>query len=152
MITHAQRRSVLQAQHQRLRGLIDAVREKAAAILSAADAPLERRAAALAGAIAILGSDLRAHLATEEELLGPILERIDAWGLVRLGLMRAEHAHQRAVLEALRTDDKLGAQEMAKRAWSLTADVLADTEAEERDLLAESVLRDDPLNLDPSDC
>ena len=152
MITHAQRRSVLQAQHERLRGLIDSVREKAAGVLSAGEEVLEQRAAALACAIAIFGSDLRAHLATEEELLGPILERIDAWGQVRLGLMRAEHAHQRAVLDALRTDYKLGAQEMAKRAWSLTADVLADMEAEERDLLAESVLRDDPLSLDSSDC
>jgi iron-sulfur cluster repair protein YtfE (RIC family) len=152
MITHAQRRSVLQAQHERLRGLIEAVREKAAAIVSAGNEALEERAAALASAIATFGSELRAHLATEEELLGPVLERIDAWGPVRLGLMRAEHAHQRAVLDALRTDNKLGAREMAKRAWSLTADVLADMEAEESDLLAENVLRDDPLVLDQSDC
>jgi iron-sulfur cluster repair protein YtfE (RIC family) len=152
MITHAQRRTVLQAQHERLRGLIDIVREKAAAVLSASDDAFESRAEALAGAIATFGSDLRAHLATEEELLGPILERIDAWGPIRLGLMRAEHAHQRAVLDALRTDYKLGAEGMAKRAWSLTTDVLADMEAEERDLLAENVLRDDPLSLDSSDC
>jgi iron-sulfur cluster repair protein YtfE (RIC family) len=152
MMTHAQRRSVLQAQHERLRGLVETVREKAAAVLLGSTEALQERAAGLANAISIFGSDLRAHLATEEELLGPILERVDAWGPVRLGLMRAEHAHQRAVLDALRTDNKLGAHEMAKRAWSLTADVLADMEAEERDLLAESVLRDDPLVLDQSDC
>src|SRR5438552_10156278 len=121
MITHAQRRTVLQAQHERLRGLIDTVRARSSGVLSASAEAFEQHAAALAGAIAIFGNDLRAHLATEEELLGPILERIDAWGPVRLGLMRAEHAHQRAVLDALRTDYKLGAQEMAKRAWSLTA-------------------------------
>jgi iron-sulfur cluster repair protein YtfE (RIC family) len=152
MITHAQRRSVLKAQHDRLRDLIDAVRERAAAVLSGGPEPIERRWAALAFALAAFGADLRAHLATEEELLGPILERIDAWGPVRLGLMRAEHAHQRAVLEALRTDSKLPGQELARRAFSLIADVLADMEAEERDLLAESVLRDDPLSLDSSDC
>src|SRR5207245_2508532 len=76
---------------------------------------LGHRAAVLAGAIATFSSELRAHLAAEEELLGPVLERIDAWGPVRLDLLRTEHAHQRAVLDASRTDRRLDARDIARR-------------------------------------
>ncbi len=152
MITHVQRRSVLLSQHQRLRQLIAALREAAASVLAASDEPLQKRALALACAIGVFGNDLRTHLAAEEDLLGPVLRHVDAWGPVRLELLRAEHAHQRAVLDALRTDRKLGPRDMAKRACSLTADVLADMESEERDPFAESVLHDDPVILDQSRC
>ena len=130
IMKHAERRLVLLSQHQRIRELIATV---------------------LARAIATFSNDLRMHLVAEEELLGPVLERIDAWGLVRLDLLRTEHAHQRAVLDALRTDRKLDARDMAKRARSLAADVLLDMDAEEHDLLSERVLHDDVLSLDQSD-
>jgi len=151
MINLANRRSILLSQHQRLRDLIETLRQAAGSVLTSRDEALEQRAAWLAGAIGSFGAELNAHLATEEDLLGPVLERVDAWGPLRLELMRVEHAHQRAVLDALRTDRKLHARDMAKRAWSLTIDVLADMEAEERDLLAENVLRDDPVVLNQSE-
>ena len=48
----------------------------------------------LEGGLAVLVHD-------EEKLLEPILPALDAWGNVRLDLLRAEHAHQRAVLAVL---------------------------------------------------
>jgi hypothetical protein len=101
--------------------------------------------------IGTFADDLRAHLAAEEELLEPILERLDAWGPVRLDLLRSDHAHQRAVLHAL-ADRKIGLREMAHRARSLVADVLLDMDAEERDLLSQGLLRDDAIVIDQSDC
>ncbi|HWE22518.1 MAG TPA: hemerythrin domain-containing protein [Myxococcales bacterium] len=132
---------MLLSQHLELRKRIHELREVAASVQMSQDEVLEQRAAMLAGTIGRFGSELRAHLASEEELLGPVLEHIDPWGRLRLELMRVEHAHQRAVLDALRTDRNMGAREMAKRASSLSMDVLADMEAEERDLFTE--LRDD---------
>ncbi|HYZ89081.1 MAG TPA: hemerythrin domain-containing protein [Myxococcales bacterium] len=140
MMNLGNRRSVLLSQHRHLRQLIRDLREVAASVQISTDDLLGERAAALAAFIGRFGNELRAHLATEEELLGPVLERVDAWGALRLELMRAEHAHQRAVLDALRTDRNMGAKEMAKRAWSLTADVLEDMEAEEIDLFGEHLL------------
>lgn len=152
MMSLEQKRSVLRAQHDHLRELIAALRDAAASVAASSDESLLECGPALAAAISVFDRDLRVHLGVEEELLGPILERVDAWGPVRLELMRAEHAHQRAVLEALRTDRRVGAREMARRASALTTDVLADMDAEESEVLAESVLRDDALALDQSDC
>ena len=94
------------------------------------------------------------HLSTEEALLGPVLERIDAWGPVRLELMHAEHAHQRAVLAVLRSDRAaaLAPQLLARRAIGLLDDIVADMDAEDRDLLDPKVLCDDVVHLDASDC
>ena len=143
MLSHSHKRAVLRAQHDHLRESIAAVREAAASVSLSSEESLHERGPALATAISILDRELRVHLATEEDLLGPVLGTIDPWGPVRLELMRAEHAHQRAVLEALRTDRALGPREMARRAMDLTADVLADMEAEERGVLDEKVLRDE---------
>jgi hypothetical protein len=148
---HSERRSVLLAQHEQLRMLIAAVSRASADVLASSEEALPDRAAALVRAIATFADDLRAHLAAEERLLGPVLERLDSWGPLRLELLRTEHAHQRAVLDALRADRNLSTRELARRARSLAADVLLDMDAEERDLLAESVLRDDPIVLDQSD-
>jgi hypothetical protein len=93
------------------------------------------------------------HLATEEALLGPVLERIDAWGPVRLDLLRAEHAHQRAVLSVLRSDRAAAVPPLtlARRLLGLLDDIIADMDAEDRDLLDPRVLRDDLIQLDASD-
>jgi len=129
MLSHSSRGAMLRAQHDHLRQSIAAVREAATSVSASSDESLHQSGPALATAISILDRELRVHLAAEEELLGPVLGTIDPWGPVRLELMRAEHAHQRAVLEALRTDRALGPREMARRASDLTADVLADMEA-----------------------
>ena len=150
IMKHAERRLVLLSQHQRIRELIATLGTASADVLASRDEQLKDHAAVLARAIATFSNDLRMHLVAEEELLGPVLERIDAWGLVR-DRERLGDARRRAVLDALRTDRKLDARDMAKRARSLAADVLLDMDAEEHDLLSERVLHDDVVSLDQSD-
>jgi len=148
---HQERRTLLLAQHKRLRELIVTVSETAGNVLGSHESQLPERVSALRVAIETFAEDLRAHLAAEEQLLGPILERIDAWGPTRLELLRAEHAHQRAVLHTLDISRKLAPRDLAKRTRALIIDVLLDIEAEERDLLAESLYRDDTIVVDQSD-
>lgn len=148
-MTHEERRQTLHAQHQQLRAVIGEVREAALEVLGAeAD-----DSAALRMRISVLRDDLEQHLVSEETLLAPVLERIDAWGPIRLDLMRAEHAHQRAVLSLLRSDraSAMPPLELARRVLGLLADIMADMDAEDRDLLDPRVLRDDIIQLDASD-
>ena len=146
-ISHEERRTTLQRQHLQLRSLIATVREAAVAVLEGADA------AELRLRIADLTTELQAHMATEEALLGPVLERIDAWGPVRLDLMRAEHAHQRGVMALLRSrgSDALAPEPLARRTIQLLEEILSDMDAEDRDILDAKVLRDDLIQLDASD-
>ena len=148
-MNHDERRQTLHAQHQGLRALIRGVREAALEVLGAESddsSELRRR-------IGKLRDDMEHHLQTEEALLEPVLERIDAWGPVRLDLLRAEHAHQRAVLSLLRSDRAaaLPALLLARRVLGLLDDIVADMDAEDRDLLDPRVLRDDVIQLDASD-
>jgi hypothetical protein len=148
-MTHEERRQTLHAQHQQLRAVIAEVREAALEILGteATDCgDLRMR-------VSVLYDDLHRHLATEEALLEPVLERIDAWGPVRLDLLRAEHAHQRAVLSLLRSDRAaaLPPLVLSRRVLGLLDDIMADMDAEDRDLLDPRVLRDDIIQLDASD-
>jgi iron-sulfur cluster repair protein YtfE (RIC family) len=147
-MNHEERRTTLQRQHLELRSLIAQVRTVAVAVLDGA-APDELRTR-----IGDLTTDLQAHMATEEALLGPILERIDAWGPVRLDLMRAEHAHQRGVMSLLRSRGAgaLPPEALARRTIQLLEEILADMDAEDRDILDAKVLRDDLIQLDASDC
>jgi iron-sulfur cluster repair protein YtfE (RIC family) len=142
-MNNSERRSVLSTQHRHLRDLIAQIRKLAAVA----------EPAALRDGITALVAEMQAHMATEETLLGPILERIDAWGPVRLDLMRAEHAHQRGVMAFLtsRAADALTPQELAKRTLMLLDDILADMDAEDRDILDPKVLQDDVIQLDASD-
>jgi hypothetical protein len=146
---HEQRRTILITQHRALRGLVGNVRASALEVL---ENGLDD-STVLRNLIGDLRTDLERHLSTEEALLGPVLERIDAWGPVRLDLMKAEHAHQRAVLAVLRSDraGALSAQVLARRVLGLLDDILADMDAEDRDLLDARVLRDDLIQLDASD-
>jgi hypothetical protein len=148
-MTHEERRQTLHAQHQQLRGVIAEVREAALEVLGTG--PDE--CAALRMRISVLRDDMERHLTTEEALLGPVLERIDAWGPVRLDLLRADHAHQRAVLSVLRSDRAaaLSPLVLSRRVLGLLDDIIADMEAEDRDLLDPRVLRDDIIQLDASD-
>jgi iron-sulfur cluster repair protein YtfE (RIC family) len=148
-MTHEERRRILGTQHRALRALI--ARVHAAALEALQDEA--GSSAGLRNQVGELRDEMEKHLATEEALLGPVLERLDAWGPVRLDLMRAEHAHQRAVLAVLRSD-RAGALSpllLARRVLGLLDDVLADMDAEDRDLLDARVLRDDIIQLDASD-
>lgn len=146
--TQSECREVLRAQHANLRKTIDVAR---AAALKA----LDQRGSAgeLQTAVSSLQRELLAHLADEEKLLAPILPKLDAWGPLRLDLLKAEHAHQRAVLALLAGHDAWPAPSVvAGRTLALCDDILADMTFEERELLNEKVLRDDLILLDASDC
>lgn len=138
MTSNAQRRAVLMIQHDRLRTRIADLRTAAASVMSYWTKPPDTALEELISCIEKFGNELLSHLATEEDILIPLLERAQPWGGVRIQVLLAEHAHQRGVLEILRTA-ALPAQELAKRAWNLSSDVLADMQAEECDLLSESV-------------
>ena len=145
---NAERRTILRSQHVRLRTVVETAR-------NAARNTLAQRGAAgeLQTAVTALQTELLAHLAEEERLLEPILPTIDAWGAVRLDLLRAEHAHQRAVLAVLTGNSAWPAGPVvAARTLALCDDLLTDMEFEERELINERVLRDDVILLDASDC
>jgi len=141
------RRRILRGQHVHLRVTIEKAR-------SAASEALEGRVSAgdLQTAVGALERELLAHLAEEERLLEPILGQIDAWGPIRLSLLRAEHAHQRAVLAVLTGRSAWPAAPLvAKRTLAMCEDLLVDMEFEERELLNENLLRDDLILRDASD-
>jgi len=145
--SNEERRKILRAQHAHLRVTIEIARTAARNALAAGGrgGPLQR-------AVTALERELLAHLADEERLLVPILANIDAWGPIRLGLLHAEHAHQRAVLAVLtRQPTSPATTLLAGRTLSLCDDLLTDMEFEERELLSEKVLRDDFVLLDASD-
>jgi hemerythrin HHE cation binding domain-containing protein len=144
---NSERRMILQAQHAGLRIVVEAARNAAHNVLAQGGSRGE-----LQGTVLALQQELVAHLAEEERLLVPILPGIDAWGTVRLDLLRAEHAHQRAVLAVLTGHHAWPAGSVvAARTLALCEDLLTDMEFEERELINEQVLRDDLVLLDASD-
>jgi hypothetical protein len=145
--TNEARRNILREQHAHLRETIEMARAAARNTLATG-----RSAGPLQIAVTALERELLAHLADEEALLVPILANLDAWGPIRLGLLRAEHAHQRAVLTVLTGRPAWPAPTLvAGRTLSLCDDLITDMEFEERELLNERVLRDDLILLDASD-
>ena len=144
---NAERRDILRGQHKHLRGTIESTRQAAADAIAGT-----ATTAQLQAAISALEKELMEHLKDEERLLEPVLFDIDAWGEIRLGLLRAEHAHQRAVLAVLTGPGAWPApQVVAQRTLSLCADLITDMEFEERELLNDRVLHDDVIQLDASD-
>ena len=143
-VSNSQRRTVLLIQHGRLRVRISALRTAAAAVLTYSSDVPQLAADELVRSVAAFGEELTTHLATEEDMLVPALEASEPWGRMRIQLLRAEHAHQRGVLQVLRSSARQPA-ELATRAWTLASDVLADMEAEERDLFSDEVLGEDPV-------
>src|SRR5205823_12338216 len=95
-LSNGQRREILCRQHALLRKTIESTRGVARNAMASRSSTGE-----LQFAVSVLERELLGHLAEEEKLLEPVLARLDAWGPVRAGLMRAEHAHQRAVLAVL---------------------------------------------------
>jgi iron-sulfur cluster repair protein YtfE (RIC family) len=145
--TNEERRQILRGEHAHLRLTIEAARTAARKVLT-----MRGSAGELQMAVMKLKRELLAHLADEEKLLEPILGGIDAWGPLRHGLLRAEHSHQRAVLEVLTGQTSWPAATLvAGRTLSLCDDLVTDMEFEERELLSERLLRDDLVLLDASD-
>ncbi len=145
--TNEELRQILCGQHTHLRETIKVAQTAARNLLAARASAGELQAAVIA-----LNVELLAHLADEERLLEPILANVDAWGPVRAGLLRAEHAHQRAILAVLTGPTAWPAATLvAGRTLSLCDDLLTDMEFEEREFMNEKVLRDDLILLDASD-
>ena len=146
-LTNEERRHILRMQHAHLRRTINAAQMAARGALAGMASAGE-----LQVAVSALERELLAHLAEEERLLEPILAKLDAWGPVRLSLLRAEHAHQRAVLAVLTGRSAWPASWLvAGRTLSMCDDLITDMEFEDRELLDEKLLRDDLILLDASD-
>ncbi len=142
-------RATILAQHQHLRALLGVIRRHAEQVLAgdqAAPWELRRRVLDLEQAFG-------AHLDTEEAIMVPLIESIDAWGPVRAETIRNEHREQRAILERASdeaTSAAIPPRELAHAMIALVSDILADMVREEQDVLRSSLLRDDIIAVDQS--
>jgi hypothetical protein len=86
-----------------------------------------------------------AHLAFEERALAPLLGVMDVWGPERVEELLAEHARQRAQMNAILEGIESGwdTQRVAITLRSLATDLLVDMEEEERGCLDAELLRRD---------
>ena len=143
-------RALILAQHRDLRKLLAQIRALADGVLAGdRGLHLELRRQSVELELVFL-----AHLETEEAILLPVLEEIDAWGPVRVRHIREEHAHQRSVLEGAgdsATSAAVSAQELATVMRALVEEILEDMKGEERDMLNPDLLRDDVVISDQSD-
>jgi hypothetical protein len=97
-----------------------------------------------------LQREVLTHLADEEEMLDRFLCSRAQESVVQSSLLRAEHAHQRAVLAMLTGAGKWpppGA--VATRMLALCDHLLADMEFEERELLPRALTTADPTAAKP---
>jgi hemerythrin-like domain-containing protein len=140
------RRTILE-DHGWLRALLADVDEVARRVL-AGDAGLGARLRERGEALH--GRFLR-HLALEEQQLVPALRDADEWGEERAARLEIEHAAQRAQLERLLAelrDASRTGREVAVALHELVSDLVDDMDHEERTLLDERVLHDDPVATD----
>jgi iron-sulfur cluster repair protein YtfE (RIC family) len=134
--TNEERRDSILAQHVRLRSTIHSVQQVAQAAAGASILSDQ-----LIAAIATLQKDVLEHLAEEERLLEPAFSRLGARETLRVSLLRAEHAHQRAVLAMLNAGGaKPPGGAVAIRTLELCDHLLADMDFEERELLDDMLL------------
>jgi iron-sulfur cluster repair protein YtfE (RIC family) len=133
--SHEQERQLLLAQHTRLRSDVEVAWGAARKVLASGTGVGE-----LQTAIVKVERELLAHLADEEKLLEPVLANVDATGPLRVELLRAEHAHQRAVLAMLTGPTAWPASSvLAGRMLSFCDDLLDDMNFEDRELLSEKL-------------
>jgi hypothetical protein len=139
-------RERLLAQHRHLRGQIN---ELMAAKVSDSQAELDFRVA-----LATFSDDLARHNREEEKLLSAVVPTSGPWGGVRKILMDDHHASQHAAqLEAVRAigDTKPfdpGVRDAVARVRRSLSEILAHMELEERELIHQSVLRDEVYAVD----
>ncbi len=137
-------RSLILGQHERIRGLLSLLEDKATHMLASVTphprALKETRQLALA-----LCSVMASHIELENRILAPALAGLDAWGPVRAQQLRAEHEDQlvrlRAYAQALRRRTSSGA-ELAASAWELVMLLREDMQHEEASVLAADLLTD----------
>ncbi len=133
-LPHEVRRSLLE-DHVRLRRLLDELEELAARVRGGDDVGRLFSASARR-----LLHELDRHNATEEGVLEPLLRRTDAWGVVRVYGMFAEHQEEHAALAAMLQHRE--ASQLARAIPRLSEDLRAHMAREEVTFLAGDVLSD----------
>lgn len=136
----SQARAHLLSEHAELRAVLARAERIAADALAGSSASVQLR-----DILQICRDLFAAHNASEERLLGPILQQDPAWGQARIDRMmeehRAEHAEMRAALTGRDRD-------VAARVADLREIIEAHMDAEERTFLSRSVLRDDVVSIE----
>lgn len=131
-------------EHRLLRAQLAELEQAANRVLAGKDAALVLRRLGLE-----MLDALETHMDNEERALVPTLEAIDSWGIVRVARLEEDHAHQRAVIAALRDDvdgssNKLDAEIADEVRWFIGL-LRKDMAREERELLSPELLRDDAV-------
>jgi hypothetical protein len=148
-MTRAEMRVELLGQHSRIREHVDAVYHALAELAFGDPSTSDVDAMSVRMGLAVLAEAVRIHNRREDELLGPLLGTIDAWGPERAAIMRDEHRHERADVQAALVAASLesGAIVSADVA-GLLARLLERLSHEEVALLTDDVLRDDCICLE----
>lgn len=133
-------RQQLLAEHDELRTLLARAAQIAADILCGVAPPT-----ALHDVLQLCRSSLAAHNASEERLLGPILQHDFAWGQARIDRMFEEHRAEHAEMHAALTGADL---KIAPKIADLREMIEAHMAAEERTFLSRKVLRDDVVTVE----
>ena len=141
-------RALLRAQHEELRQLVMEADRLARQVQQGHTSQVEpMRATAL-----LVATALNAHIDAEERLALPYLRDLDAWGPVRAQRLLEEHEGQRAAIAVLTQLEERGdCAELARGLRALVQTLLDDMRLEDRELLSESVLRDDLVSIDQTD-
>jgi hypothetical protein len=133
-------RSLLLAQHERLRALLLDTEALARRFVAAAEV-----ATALDRSLAELRAAFDEHNKFEASLLEPMLLETDAWGPARLARMVEEHTEEHKVFATFLARR---VHEVAPEMPDFAEELLAHMEAEERTFLSPKVLRDDIVAVD----
>jgi hypothetical protein len=103
----------------------------------------------LSAALVRLAHGLRAHNRYEEEILGGLLVKVDAWGPARVELMNEHHAGEHRQLLAALFDAGSALETSGPENLSICLDrVLEHMAYEEKAILGDDVLRDDSVVAD----
>jgi iron-sulfur cluster repair protein YtfE (RIC family) len=146
-MTPSEVRERIRQEHERIRAHVHEVDQLAERALQGR-ADME---ATLRDKCTALQRELAAHLDLEDAILAPALRDTPGFGAIRAEQLLAHHVQQRGELaEALHglNDPGTPLQELAVRIRKLASDLLTDMEHEDRDLLSDALLRDDPINID----
>jgi iron-sulfur cluster repair protein YtfE (RIC family) len=141
-------RARILADHERLRRLIGAA-ERVAALIDDGEEDLGDSLRVL---MVALFRKLKVHMQYEDEMLQPILAKIDAFGEVRAAQFDKEHEEQRDQMGQIlhvACDLRAHPREVAGKTRDLLQRLLVDMDYEEREFLDPDLLRDDIVAIDP---
>jgi len=140
-MTPSEIRAALLEQHAQIRALMEQIRHVAERARRGEPVGEELRTG-----VARLAAAFIEHNAREEELLRPIIPTIDAWGPARAEIMDEVHVREHEVLrEAILGIPHTPREFAGAGVEDLFERVLEHMDREERTLLSDDVLRDDPV-------